>query len=41
VNHAVLAHRPRGRIERLLRRSLADRLMRAVPLLDVHLVPIR
>jgi two-component system sensor histidine kinase KdpD len=41
VNHAVLAHRPRGRIERLLRRSLADRLMRAVPLLDVHLIPIR
>lgn len=41
VNHAVLAHHPRGGIERLMRRSLADRLMRAVPLLDVHLVPIR
>jgi two-component system sensor histidine kinase KdpD len=38
VNHAVLPHRPRGAVERMLRRSLADRLMRAVPHLDVHLV---
>jgi two-component system sensor histidine kinase KdpD len=38
ANHVVLAHRPRGAIERLLRRSVADQLMRAVPNLDVHLV---
>jgi two-component system sensor histidine kinase KdpD len=38
VNHAVLMHKPRGAFERLLSRSLADRLMRAVPRLDVHLV---
>jgi hypothetical protein len=38
VNHAVLIHKPRGACERLLKRWLADRLMRAVPGLDVHLV---
>lgn len=38
VNHAVIAHRKRGSIERLLKRSLADRLMLASPNLDVHLV---
>jgi two-component system sensor histidine kinase KdpD len=40
VNHVVLLHRPRGAFERLLKRSLADRLMRAVPHLDVHLVHV-
>ncbi|HEY8173823.1 MAG TPA: universal stress protein [Dehalococcoidia bacterium] len=38
VNHVVLAHHPRGALERMFKRSLADRLMRAVPHLDVHLV---
>jgi two-component system sensor histidine kinase KdpD len=38
VNHVVLVHTPRGALERLLKRPLADRLMQAVPHLDVHLV---
>jgi two-component system sensor histidine kinase KdpD len=38
VNHAVLLHKHRGALERLLKRSLADRLMQATPHLDVHLV---
>jgi two-component system sensor histidine kinase KdpD len=38
VNHLVLPHRKRSGIERLMSRSLADRLMLAVPHLDVHLV---
>lgn len=38
VNHLVLRHEARGAIARLARRSLADRLMLALPLLDVHLV---
>jgi two-component system, OmpR family, sensor histidine kinase KdpD len=38
VNHVVLRHRKRGGIERLLKRSLADQLMLAMPNLDVHLV---
>jgi two-component system sensor histidine kinase KdpD len=38
VNHVVLLHTSRGAFERLLKRSLADSLMRAVPHLDVHLV---
>lgn len=38
VNHAVLAHHARGAFERLLSRSTADRLMLAVPHLDVYLV---
>jgi two-component system sensor histidine kinase KdpD len=41
VNHVVLPHRRRSPVERLLRRSLADRLMLAVPHLDVHLVSAR
>ncbi len=40
VNHMVLAHRKRGGIERLMRRSLADQLMLASPNLDVHLVAV-
>ncbi len=38
VNHLVMRHRRRGAAERLLRRSLADQLMLALPHLDVHLV---
>ena len=38
VNHVVLAHRRRGPFARLLSRSVADRLMLAVPHLDVHLI---
>jgi two-component system sensor histidine kinase KdpD len=38
VNHVVLPHRRRSAVSRLLGRSLADRLMLAVPHLDVHLV---
>jgi two-component system sensor histidine kinase KdpD len=38
VNHVVLAHKKRGGIKRLLKRSLADQLMLASPNLDVHLV---
>lgn len=38
VNHIVLPHRKRSAGARLLSRSLADRLMLAVPYLDVHLV---
>jgi two-component system sensor histidine kinase KdpD len=38
VNHLVLPHRRRTALERLLRSSLADRLMIALPHLDVHLV---
>lgn len=38
VNYLVLPHRGRGGLARLLRRSLADQLMLAVPGLDVHLV---
>jgi two-component system sensor histidine kinase KdpD len=38
VNHIVLPHRKRSAAARLLSRSLADRLMLAVPHLDVHLV---
>jgi two-component system sensor histidine kinase KdpD len=38
INHAVLQHRPRGAFERLLKRSLVDRLMEEIPHLDVHLV---
>jgi K+-sensing histidine kinase KdpD len=38
VNHIVLPHRKRSAGARLLSRSLADRLMLAVPHLDVHLV---
>jgi two-component system sensor histidine kinase KdpD len=38
INHAVLPHHRRSAIARLIRRSLADRLMLAVPHLDVHLV---
>ncbi len=41
VNRLVLAHRTRGGIERLLRRSLADQVMLASPDLDVHLVSPR
>lgn len=39
VNRLVLQHRRRGRIERMLKRSLADELMLVSPNLDVHLVP--
>jgi two-component system sensor histidine kinase KdpD len=38
VNHVVLPHHRRNPFSRLMRRSLADRLMLAVPHLDVHLV---
>ena len=38
IDHVVLAHRKRGGIERLLKRSLADQLMLSTPGLDVHLV---
>jgi len=38
VNHLVLKHRRRGGLARLLKRSLADQLMLALPALDVHLV---
>jgi two-component system sensor histidine kinase KdpD len=38
VNHVVLPHRKRSAFARLVGRSLADRLMLAVPHLDVHLV---
>jgi two-component system sensor histidine kinase KdpD len=38
INHIVLGHRKRSAVARLLSRSLADRLMLAVPHLDVHLV---
>jgi two-component system sensor histidine kinase KdpD len=38
VNHIVLPHHKRSTAARLLGRSLADRLMLAVPHLDVHLV---
>ena len=41
VNHLVLKHRRRGGFARLLKRSLADRLMNALPDLDVHLVAER
>jgi two-component system sensor histidine kinase KdpD len=41
VNHLVLKHRRRGGFARLLRRSLADQLMIALPELDVHLVAER
>ncbi len=41
VNHVVLAHRRRGPLARLLSRSVADRLILAVPNLDVHLVAER
>ena len=41
VNHVVLPHRRRGPLVRLLSRSVADRLMLAVPNLDVHLVAER
>jgi two-component system sensor histidine kinase KdpD len=38
INHAVLPHHRRSAFARLINRSLADRLMMAVPHLDVHLV---
>lgn len=38
VNHIVLPHHKRSALSRLIGRSLADRLMLAVPHLDVHLV---
>ncbi len=38
INHLVLKHRKRSALARLLKRSLADRLMLALPSLDVHLV---
>jgi two-component system sensor histidine kinase KdpD len=38
VNHVVLPHHKRSAAARLFSRSLADRLMLAVPHLDVHLV---
>jgi len=38
VNHLVLRHRRRGAVARLLKRSLPDQLMLALPALDVHLV---
>jgi two-component system sensor histidine kinase KdpD len=38
VNHIVLPHHKRSAAQRLFRRSVADRLMLAVPHLDVHLV---
>jgi two-component system sensor histidine kinase KdpD len=38
VNHIVLPHRRRSALARLIGRSLADRLMLAIPHLDVHLV---
>jgi two-component system sensor histidine kinase KdpD len=38
VNHIVLPHRKRSAVARLVGRSMADRLMLAVPYLDVHLV---
>ncbi len=38
VNHLVLKHGRRGALARLLKRSLADQLMLALPALDVHLV---
>lgn len=40
VNHVVLPHQSRGRLERLLQRSLPDRLMLALPGVDVHLVAL-
>ncbi|HYM14967.1 MAG TPA: sensor histidine kinase KdpD [Dehalococcoidia bacterium] len=38
VHHLVLRHERRGGVARLLKRSLADELMQALPNLDVHLV---
>jgi two-component system sensor histidine kinase KdpD len=38
INHLILPFRHRSAPERLLRRSLADQLMSALPHLDVHLV---
>ncbi|HYM14224.1 MAG TPA: sensor histidine kinase KdpD [Dehalococcoidia bacterium] len=38
VNHLVLQHRRRNGFARLLRRSLVDELMLALPTLDAHLV---
>ncbi len=38
INHLILPYRRRTTLERLLRRSLADQLMIAVPHLDIHLV---
>jgi two-component system sensor histidine kinase KdpD len=38
INHLVLGHRPRGALARLVQRSVPDRLMLAIPNLDVHLV---
>lgn len=38
VNHIVLAHRPRTGLRSAMSSSLADRVMSAVPSVDVHLV---
>jgi two-component system sensor histidine kinase KdpD len=38
VNHLILPHRPRTALDRLVKRSLTDQLMIALPHLDVHLV---
>jgi two-component system, OmpR family, sensor histidine kinase KdpD len=38
VNHLVLKHQKRGGFARLLKRSLPDQLMIALPNLDVHLI---